>query len=67
VSNSAKFTPLGNLSTEGQKLEDYTALSRRSPDGKPLGTFRWIIWQVSPTTELDENTAFQELAVDVTP
>ncbi|MFN0080501.1 MAG: plastocyanin/azurin family copper-binding protein, partial [Prosthecobacter sp.] len=58
------FTNLGTLSTEGQTLQPYTALSRRNADGKPLGTFRWIIWQVSPVTERQENTAFQELSVE---
>lgn len=63
--DTTRFTALGTLSTEGKSLQTYTALSRRSPDGKPLGTFRWIIWQPAPVTELHENTAFQELAVEV--
>jgi hypothetical protein len=46
-------------------LLDYSALSRRNADGKALGTFRWIIWQVSPVTDRQENTAFQELAVEL--
>ncbi|MCX6854537.1 MAG: hypothetical protein NTV80_06485 [Verrucomicrobia bacterium] len=46
-------------------MQTFTALSRRSPDGKPLGTFQWIIWQVSPISKQSENTAFQELSVEV--
>ena len=65
VADTTRFTSLGTMSTDGQTLEDFTALSRRSPDGKPLGTFQWIVWQVSPVTPLVENTAIQELAVEV--
>ncbi|MFT5470483.1 MAG: azurin/lysophospholipase L1-like esterase [Verrucomicrobiales bacterium] len=65
VADTSRFTPLGTISTEGQKLDAFTALSLRSQKDKPLGEFRWIIWQVSPVTSLDENTAFQELAVEV--
>ncbi|WP_308989478.1 DUF7133 domain-containing protein [Roseibacillus persicicus] len=65
VSDSSRFVSLGAMSTEGQKLKDFTALSRRAPKGKSLGEFRWIVWQVSPVTKQGENTAFQELAVDI--
>lgn len=65
VADKTRFTALGSLTTEGQTLQAFTALSRRSPDGKPLGTFQWIVWQVSPISQQDENTAFQELAVEV--
>jgi azurin len=67
VTDKSKFTSLGTLSTDGQNLQTFTALSRRSPDGKPLGNFRWIIWKVAPISDLTENTAFQELAVEVAP
>ena len=65
VADKTRFTALGSLTTEGQTLQAFTALSRRAPDGKPLGTFQWIVWQVSPISQQDENTAFQELAVEV--
>ena len=34
-------------------------------DGKPLGSYRWLVWAVSPVNgEIGgENTAFQELQV----
>lgn len=67
VTDATHFTPLGTISTEGQSLQKFTALSRRSADGKPLGTFQWIVWQVAPISEQSENTAFQELSVEVSP
>ncbi|MGY8639491.1 MAG: DUF7133 domain-containing protein [Verrucomicrobiales bacterium] len=65
VTDASKFKPLGVIGTDGQKLGEFTALSRRSADGKTLGKFRWIVWQVSPVTKLGENTAFQELSVEI--
>ncbi|TWT91230.1 sulfatase-like hydrolase/transferase [Neorhodopirellula pilleata] len=60
-----KFTAIGNIYT-GEATAEYTAASLRSPEGKPLGKFRWIVWAVSPVTETGggENTAFQEFAVE---
>ena len=65
LSDKTRYVPLGTIGTEGQTLQPFTALSRRAESGKSLGDFRWIVWRVSPVTELDENTAFQELAVEV--
>ena len=65
VSDKSKFTPLGTISTKGQKLEDFAALSLRPKNNKPLGKFRWIVWQVEPVTGAGENTAFQELGVEL--
>jgi hypothetical protein len=44
---------------------EFEATSIRRSDGKPLGSYRWLIWAVSPVTgEIGgENTAFQELQV----
>jgi len=39
------------------------AASLRARPGSSLGSFRWIVWEVSPVTELNENTAFQEFHV----
>jgi len=62
----AQFTRLGAIDT-GTARESFTAASLRAPEGESLGDFRWIVWAVSPVTELGggENTAFQELAVEV--
>ncbi|MDF2378161.1 MAG: ThuA domain-containing protein [Verrucomicrobiales bacterium] len=67
LDDTSRFTALGTISTEGQELDAFTALSLRAEKGKSLGEFRWIVWSVSPVTELGggENTAFQELAVEV--
>jgi azurin/sugar lactone lactonase YvrE/lysophospholipase L1-like esterase len=65
VNDTSRFTSLGAISTKGQSLEFFTALSRCSADGKPLGDFQWIVWKVSPVTKVEENTAFQELAVEI--
>ncbi len=64
VSDTKQFTPLGTIDTTGQELSKFQASSLRSREGKWLGTFRWIYWQVSPVTSQDENTAFQELYVE---
>lgn len=65
LGDTSRFTPLGRISTEGRKIEKYTALSLRSPKDKTLGSYRWIVWQASPVTAKNENTAFQELSVEV--
>ena len=67
VGDTKVFTSLGAISTKGQKLDAFTALSLRSQNGKPLGKFQWIVWQVSPVSKSGENTAFQELAVETKP
>ncbi|MBK1853811.1 hypothetical protein JO972_02475 [Verrucomicrobiaceae bacterium 5K15] len=63
LSDQKRFTPLASLSSQGEKVEAFTALSLRDAKGKPLGQFRWIVWQVHPISRSGENTAFQELAV----
>ena len=57
------FTPLGTVATGGDKRQAFSAVSLRSRSGQPLGSFRWIVWAVSPVSPRAENTAFQELAV----
>lgn len=61
------FTQLGTIDTFGTPKGEFTAASLRTPSGKSLGNFRWIVWAVSPVTSTagGENTAFQELAVEV--
>ena len=60
-----RFTPLGTLDTSGITIDTFNAASLRARECEALGEFRWILWSVSPVTGLDENTAFQELAVEV--
>lgn len=60
------MTLLGTIDTLGLKKAEFTAASIRTPSGKPLGNFRWIVWSVLPVTATagGENTAFQELVVN---
>lgn len=60
----SKFTPLGTIESSGHKRAQYSAVSLRSRAGQSLGSFRWIVWAVSPISAKVENTAFQELAVE---
>ncbi|EMI18768.1 mucin-desulfating sulfatase (N-acetylglucosamine-6-sulfatase) [Rhodopirellula maiorica SM1] len=61
----SKFTELGRIDTSGSEGK-FTAASLRATDDASLGNFRWIVWAVSPVSDLGggENTAFQELAVE---
>jgi hypothetical protein len=61
-----KFIAIGTIET-GKATSEYTAASLRATEGKTLGEFRWIVWAVSPVTDIGggENTAFQEIAVEV--
>lgn len=60
------YTPLGTIDT-GKATANYLAASFRAAAGESLGEFRWIVWAVSPVTPTGggENTAFQELNVEV--
>ena len=62
----ASFTSLGTIDTTNAPKAAYTAASLRAVDGQTLGTFRWILWAVSPVYNRGggENTALQELAVE---
>ena len=64
LTEKSKFIPLGEIET-GPAKATFTAASLRAEKGKTLGSFRWIIWSVLPTTRINENTAFQELAVEL--
>lgn len=59
------YTPLGMIDTTDLSQATYTAASLRALDGQTIGQFRWIVWAVSPVTAAGENTAFQELAVEL--
>lgn len=64
----SNFTPLGTIHT-GPGTKDFLAASLHAANRDTLGNFRWIIWSVSPVSSLGggENTAFQELSVEVLP
>ncbi len=60
----SRFTPLGTLDTASVATADFLAGSLRSQPGKPLGSFRWIVWEADTVNEdPGENTAWQEFAV----
>lgn len=61
----SKFTALGTIQS-GAGESSYLAASLRALNSNTLGNFRWIVWSVSPVSDLGggENTAFQELAVE---
>ncbi len=63
----SRFVPLGTIDTASLPRADHVAASLRAGAGQSLGTFRWIVWQISPVTTIGENTAFQELAVESKP
>lgn len=63
----SRWVRIGSLDTTGTPTGIYTAASLRASSGQTLGKFRWIAWRVSPVSSMGggENTAFQELGVDV--
>ncbi len=60
VADAKLFTPV--IAVNARQDAEYKATSIRASDGKPLGSYRWLIWAVFPINE-SENTAFQELQV----
>jgi hypothetical protein len=65
LTDRIRFATLGSLDTSGTTIGAFNAASLRAREGEALGDFRWILWSVAPVTRLDENTAFQELTVEV--
>lgn len=65
LADRSRFVPLGSIDTSGLTAEKFNALSLRARSGRPLGAFRWIVWSLAPVTKLNENTAFQELSVEI--
>ncbi|MFO1530655.1 MAG: right-handed parallel beta-helix repeat-containing protein [Kiritimatiellia bacterium] len=69
ITDPARFIPIGSIDTTRASFKDpaFIAASLRAPAGSSLGSFRWIVWAVAPVSPLGENSAFQELSVDVAP
>ncbi|MEI7901441.1 MAG: PDZ domain-containing protein [bacterium] len=64
VADAQIFTPILSVDTRQGTPADFEATSIRFSDGKPLGSYRWLVWTVFPVTQDNaENTAFQELQV----
>lgn len=62
------YAPIGTICT-GPTKGKFTAASIQATDKNALGNFRWILWKVTPISNLGggENTAFQELAIEAIP
>lgn len=67
LTQGSQFTPLGSLDVTGRNREKYVAVSLRARAGESLGEYRWIVWSVSPISQQQENSALQELGVEVLP
>lgn len=65
LSDTKLYKSLGTLSTKGQELSNFNALSLQAKKGQSLGNYRWIVWQAAPISKSNENTAFQELSVEM--
>ncbi|MCF7734484.1 MAG: PDZ domain-containing protein, partial [Akkermansiaceae bacterium] len=63
VTDGKIFTPVISVDTRQGVPNNFEATSIRRSDGKPLGSYRWLVWAVSPVTDQRENTAYQELQV----
>jgi len=64
VADATVFTPLITVDSRGDRTE-YEATSICRSAGKPLGSFRWLVWAASPTMgEIGgQNTTFEEMQV----
>ena len=64
VADPAVFTPVITVDSRGDRTE-YEATSVRRSAGKPLGSFRWLVWAAAPTLgEIGgQNTTFEEMQV----
>ncbi len=65
VADTAVFLPIMAVDTHEVEPKECEATSIRRSGGKPLGSFRWLVWATSPYSgEIGgENTAYQELQV----
>jgi alpha-L-fucosidase len=64
VADTTMFTPVITVDSRGDRTE-YEATSICRSAGKPLGSFRWLVWAASPTMgEIGgQNTTFEEMQV----
>ena len=65
IADGRVFVPLADVDTGKAATADFVATSVRQSGGKPLGSYRWLIWAIAPVTTNagGENTAFQEFQV----
>jgi membrane-associated protease RseP (regulator of RpoE activity) len=69
VADATVFTPVIGVDTRLVEPKEFGATSIRRSDGRPLGSYRWLVWAVAPVTgEVGgENSAFQEFQVVAVP
>jgi hypothetical protein len=60
VADAKLFTPIGAVDARQDAAKKATSI--RTSDGKPLGSYRWLVWAVFPVNGV-ENTAYQEFQV----
>ncbi len=65
LTNGSRFTAIGSIDSRSLTNNTYVAASLAAATGESLGTYRWIVWAVSPVSESKENTAYQEFAVEL--
>jgi hypothetical protein len=65
VADATVFTPVIAVDSRSGERTEYEATSIRRSAGKPLGSFRWLVWAASPTLgEIGgQNTTFEEMQV----
>jgi hypothetical protein len=57
----SKFQAIAEVNVAAR--DKYLATAVRRAGGKPLGSYRWLMWMTKPVTKIGENTAFQEFQI----
>jgi hypothetical protein len=60
ITDAKRFTPV--CAVDARQDAECKATSIRASEGKPLGSYRWLVWAVFPINDA-ENTVYQELQV----
>ena len=64
IADASLFTPIIDVVARKTTGSKFAATSIRQSDGKPIGSYRWLVWAVTPiTSDTSANTTFTELQV----
>jgi hypothetical protein len=63
VEEAEELTPIIEVDTRQVDVERFLATRIRRSGERSLGSFRWLVWVVSPVTSINENTAYQEIEI----
>jgi len=65
VEDAKAFAPIADVDTGRHAGAVFVATSLGRSGGKPLGSYRWLVWVTAPISSAasGENTAFQEIQV----